>query len=202
MNQEGGEVHRGVLQRDRTYEYELSGVLRPIKSSKKVDAGAAVAIILRPSSRGLEVLLVKRAADPSDPWSGDMALPGGRLHSNDEDLMETVVRETIEETGIDLRNGRFLGTLDVAFSSLASGLGILPFVALYDQEVYVKLNEELSAFYWVPLEVMKQSKGKYYFRQSEVQAFLVEGEVVWGLTYRIINNLLQLLEDPSEGEAS
>lgn len=186
---------------DRIQVYEISAVLRPIRSLRKIDAGAAVAIIFRPSSRGLEVLLVKRTVDPKDPWSGDMALPGGRCHPNDENLLETVIRETMEETGIDLLSGHFLGTLDVAFSSIASGLGVLPFVALCDKGIDVKLSEELSAFYWVPLELIKKSRGKYYFRQREVLAFLVEGEVVWGLTYRILNNLLQLLEGISEGES-
>ena len=63
---------------------------------------AAVALILRALPDDLELLLIKRARDPRDPWSGHMALPGGRRDAADPDLASTAVRETLEETGVEL----------------------------------------------------------------------------------------------------
>ena len=40
---------------------------------------AAVAIVLRQGDPGLEFLLIKRAEREGDPWSGQVALPGGHL---------------------------------------------------------------------------------------------------------------------------
>ena len=67
------------------------------------NANAAVVIILRSNHKDVEVLLVKRAKKITDPWSGQVALPGGKKNSNDENLKNTVIRETLEETGIHLQ---------------------------------------------------------------------------------------------------
>jgi len=69
---------------------------------------AAVAIILRKDLEGFEILLIKRRINPNDPWSGDVALPGGRKEEQDEDVLNTVIREVKEEVGIDLSKQKFL----------------------------------------------------------------------------------------------
>jgi 8-oxo-dGTP pyrophosphatase MutT (NUDIX family) len=73
---------------------------------------ASVALVLR-AREPLDLLLIKRAKSERDPWSGHMALPGGRRDESDGDLLRTAVRETLEETGLDLqRAGKPLGRLD------------------------------------------------------------------------------------------
>ena len=73
---------------------------------------AAVALVLR-ARDPLEILLVKRAVSDADPWSGHMALPGGRYDKSDPDFLSTAKRETIEEVGIDLdQSALLLGRLD------------------------------------------------------------------------------------------
>ena len=49
-----------------------------------------------------EVLFIKRAARAGDRWTGQVAFPGGRRDTNDADDMAASVRETMEETGLDL----------------------------------------------------------------------------------------------------
>ena len=63
---------------------------------------AAVAVVLRPGTDSPEVLLIERTRVEGDPWSGQMALPGGRRDAADRSLLETAVRETREETGVAL----------------------------------------------------------------------------------------------------
>lgn len=172
---------------------------RLLRQGEEGDAGAAVAVLLKREGGELQVFLVKRAVDPSDPWSGDMAFPGGRRRPKDRDLRETMIRETMEETGIDLGGCRLLGTLDVAASSVAPGLGVLPFVALCEETPEVTLNEELRSYLWVPLHRLKRSRGRARVHRGEVPAYIVGGEVVWGLTYRMLENLLRLLDQAAVG---
>lgn len=177
---------------------KLQGLLNPIRDG---EAGAAVAVLLKRAEGGLQVLLVKRATSPSDPWSGDVAFPGGRRRLEDRGLKETVIREPMEETGLDLRRSRFLGTLGVVASTVAPELGVLPFVVLCGETPVVTLSEELSSYFWVPLEQLKQSRGRTQVDRGKVPAYLVGGEVVWGLTYRMVENLLQLTEKTTSSEA-
>lgn len=170
----------------------LRETLRPVEG---VDAGAAVALLLNQVGRDQQLLLVKRAINTSDPWSGDMALPGGRRHSQDGDLWETVVRETLEETGIDLRSCHLLGALDIAESHIAPRLGILPLVVLCNETPEISLKRgELSSYLWVEIERLRRSTGRVMVRDRDVPAYVVDGEVVWGLTHRIVESLLRLME--------
>ena len=50
---------------------------------------AAVAVVLRVAGPDLDLLLIKRAQSERDPWSGHMALPGGRRDPGDDDLRAT-----------------------------------------------------------------------------------------------------------------
>ena len=178
---------------------KLRGLLKPFGDA---DARAAVAMLLKREKEDLEVLLVKRAVSPSDPWSGDMAFPGGRRHPEDLDLMETVTREMKEETGIDLLGCCFLGTLDVTASSVAPKLGVLPFVFLCAENLEISLSPELCSYLWAPLKQLELSRGRYRVHKGEVSSYLVEGEVVWGLTYRMLENLLRLIGKAASDEAA
>src|SRR5579863_6444108 len=78
--------------------------------SRVASETAAVAVVVRDTEEGDEVLLIKRAERDGDPWSGHIALPGGRVQKQDESFKATAVRETREEVGVDLdANASFLG---------------------------------------------------------------------------------------------
>src|SRR5258706_14503516 len=73
---------------------------------------AAVALVLLDGPQGLEIALIKRAERGDDPWSGQIALPGGRYDAGDSDLEATAVRETRGETGGGLADAERVGALD------------------------------------------------------------------------------------------
>ena len=146
-------------------------------------------------NRDLGVLFVKRVEKPADPWSGQMALPGGKRDAEDENLRQTVVRETLEETNIDLLHRcRFLGVMDTLRSTRRPEMQILPFVVLLEHEPKIKLNEELEGFFWISLDELVQHKGTVEFSFGEVPAYAVGGQVIWGLTYRILEKFIQPFE--------
>jgi 8-oxo-dGTP pyrophosphatase MutT (NUDIX family) len=165
---------------------------------------AAVALIFRAGEGGApELLFIKRADYPADPWSGQVAFPGGREEAGDASLADTAVRETREETGIDLRNdGTVIGALD-DLRPQTSGLPAItvrPYVVLLHRANSVLLSDEVALAFWVPLEQLRQSDSwrdtTVFARgiQLSARAFHHEGHVVWGMTERILAQLLTLLE--------
>jgi 8-oxo-dGTP diphosphatase len=175
---------------------KLPTVLKPV--SDEQGANSAVALLLKPKRNDFDLLLVKRVENPSDPWSGQMALPGGKREPKDVSLKATVMRETMEETGISLGDCRFLGVLTAISSEPKPEIKILPFVVLLEDEPKLKLNkEELESFIWVPFEEIVQSKGTVEFSFGKVPAYIFADAVVWGITYKIISKFIQAVEKTS-----
>lgn len=143
----------------------------------------------------MEVLLVRRVESPADPWSGQIGLPGGKREPQDSSLKQSVIRETVEETGIDiLENCRFLGALPAVASKPRPDLRILPFVVLLESEPRIRLNKkELTDYYWISLDQIEESRGMARPASFETQAFIVGEIIIWGLTYRILESFLQIL---------
>lgn len=172
---------------------ELSEVLKPV--SEAHDAGAAVALLLKHTNQGIKALFVKRAENPADPWSGQMALPGGKRDSVDHSLKDTVVRETLEETNINLLyRCRFLGVMGTLGSELRPELKILPFVILLEHEPSIKLNVELKYFVWISPEELIRNRGIVKFSFGEFPAYVVGSNVIWGLTYNIFEDFVHRLD--------
>lgn len=172
---------------------KLSKVLKPVSEGQ--DANAAVALFLKPMDRDLEVFFVKRVENPNDPWSGQMALPGGKRDAKDQNLKQTVVRETLEETNINLLDHcRFLGVMETQRSASRPEMRILPFVVLLEHESTIELNEELEGFVWISLGELVQHKGTVKFSFGDFPAYIVGNSVIWGLTYRILEKLIDTLE--------
>ena len=176
---------------------KLTAVLKPI--SYEQGANAAVALLLKPRRDDFDLLLVKRVENPSDTWSGQMALPGGKREPKDLSLKDTVTRETWEETGVALGRCRFLGVLGAVRSEPKPDFVILPFVVLLEGEPELKLSAaELESFLWVPYEQVVQSRGTAEFRFGEVPAFVLADAVVWGITYRILSEFVEAMEETSQ----
>ena len=154
---------------------------------------AAVAVLIHYLEESLDVLLVKRASSLSDPWSGQMALPGGRRSFKDESLRQTVIRETLEETNINLNSCRFLGVMEPKKSEQIPEISVLPFVYTTQSKPLIILNEELEQYIWIKLRELPERKGVSKQNSNQVPAYFIKGNVIWGLTYRILEDLISIL---------
>jgi 8-oxo-dGTP pyrophosphatase MutT (NUDIX family) len=163
---------------------------------------AAVALVLRPGPEGPELLLIRRAIREGDPWSGHMALPGGREQAGDATPAHTAARETHEEVGIDLdAAGRLLGPVEPVWpmSGRAPRILVRPFVFWVGAPVEATPNEEVDEAVWVPVEELR-APGSVTEHLLEIEgigemrfpAFGPRGYVIWGLTHRILTTFLEL----------
>jgi 8-oxo-dGTP pyrophosphatase MutT (NUDIX family) len=156
---------------------------------------AAVVALLRECNKELELLFVKRAETSKDPWSGQIAFPGGKRCPFDNDLKDTVIRETCEETSLNLRKGcRFLGALEPINSIQRPGMKILPFVVWQLEGQEIRLNHELASFFWVPVTELAKNEGTTKYLSTNYPAYVIQNNVVWGITYQISNSLVSLLQ--------
>ncbi len=166
---------------------------------------AAIALVMRPSVVGEpELLMITRAEVEHDPWSGHIACPGGRMDPTDRDLQQTAVRETWEETGIDLAaDGLVLGTLDDISPRTPTlpPLVIRPFVAVVKPEITIVESPEVAAAFWVPMESIRatESWGRALVPirgvgAREVDVFRHGEYTVWGLTHRALTQFVRMME--------
>tara|TARA_B100001971_G_C18147701_1_gene514027 strand:- start:249 stop:857 length:609 start_codon:yes stop_codon:yes gene_type:complete len=165
---------------------------------------AAVAAILRQKGLETQALFILRAQKEGDPWSGHMAFPGGHKDPEDRDLQQTAVRETLEELNVDLvKHGRLLGPLEHVKANPADrniDMVVTPFVYLLEGEPDIVPNYEVADYHWGSLQKMFSGEAltrREFQVAGGTQSFPgydVEGEIVWGLTYRVLDHFFSLLD--------
>ncbi len=185
----------------RTTAEELRKVLLPVtlaEAELEARPASAVLVLLQPTAGGLDVLLGRRVRRPGDPWSGQISFPGGHHHADDPSLLETALRETREEVNLDL-NGRaeVLGHLAPRVPGNVPDLLVVPFVALAAVPLNPRPGPEMEETFWAPLADLPASWGRTIVPtrvgELRVPAFLWNGRVIWGLTYRILEELLVIV---------
>ncbi len=168
--------------------------LRPVRLEPR-RRQAAVACMLRERAGGLEIFVIKRTEKIEDPWSGHMALPGGGREPSDKDAYDTARRETLEEVGIDLVEGRFLGRLDdVGPRSAGRDLVVSTVVVDIDAEPRWLQEQEVAEAFWVPVDRLVDEHVEIPDFPGSWPAFTYEDRyVIWGLTHRILTQLRALV---------
>lgn len=158
-------------------------------------AAVAAILVADPAS----VLLVRRAERAGDPWSGQMALPGGRRDAEDADLLFTALRETEEEVGVLLPPETLQGVLDdvAPRTPVLPPVAVRPFVFLLDHRPKLTLSDEVAAADWIPFadllrpgthaEIDVEARG----RRFRSPAYRVPEGTIWGMTERILTDLLR-----------
>jgi len=168
---------------------------------------AAVAVVLRDGEdRQPEVLFIKRAEHPADPWSGHMAFPGGRVAPEDATIRSAAERETLEEVGLSLEEAEKLGRLDdlegLRDGGRRAGIVISAFVYHHQSPGSLRLNYEVEEGLWVSLSALSDPGRRVEYVHPLLGAESYPGilvgdpdrHVVWGLTYRFVEMFLAVAD--------
>ena len=174
---------------------------RPAREEPSDAERAGVALVLAPSGSELALLFIRRAVRAGDPWSGQVALPGGRAAPRDADLVATAVRETQEEVGVDLRDAGLLGALDdvAPRTPVLPPIVVRPFVFALARRPRVTPGAEVRSAFWVALRALSAPGVRRDVTLSVrgvarvFPAFVVGRDVIWGMTERILASLFAAL---------
>lgn len=169
-------------------------------------AEAAVALVLVGTGAGLSVCAIRRAEHPLDPWSGHMALPGGRIDPTDLHPRAAAERETLEEVGLALGAEHWLGALSdmpVRLGGTDRRMILSPFVYFLGEEPppFV-LNQEVAEAYWIPLTHLWDPKNASRLEWERSGSRLLYPAIrfgehaIWGITFRILTQFSDVLDAP------
>jgi 8-oxo-dGTP pyrophosphatase MutT (NUDIX family) len=167
---------------------------------------AAVAIVLAGQPHDLELCLIRRAERTGDPWSGHVALPGGRIHVEDDGARAAAERETLEEVGLRLQPARHLGALDeMPLGRDPSTPAVLSSFVWHVGDFRPVLRPdpgEVAHAAWVPLRDLWNAAHETTIEwpwRGETLAFpgiRWDGAVLWGLTLRVLGTFGALVGQP------
>lgn len=159
---------------------------------------AAVALI-RTGGADPEFLVLRRASNPQDPWSGHFALPGGRWEKGDKDLLDTCIRETFEECAIRLDPSGLVKALPMAVAGVHMGrpMNVAPFLFELPEKPSLTLADlEIAEFHWLPQSYLRDPANRHNAALSlthpdrEFPCIRVgAGGAIWGFTYGVLESL-------------
>lgn len=171
---------------------------------------AAIALMLRQNNNEVEALFIERARHQADPWSGQMAFPGGMVEAFDVDARQAAERETAEEVGIDLSSEVYLGQLDDQqgrHRGHPHGIIIRGYVYAVEHKISAQRNYEVQDIVWVPirrfLDARHYTQVVHPVEPDEnfpgIRISGKEHQVVWGLTRRFIASFFYVINIQFDG---
>ena len=128
--------------------------------------------------------------------AGEIAFPGGKYHERDYDLLETAIRETKEELGLEVQKEQVIGQLNNVVT-LNSKYKITPFIAILDTIPSLKANSEVESILHMPLvsflNTMDEDNLPEHRSIREMYTFTFEKHNVWGASARMLRQINVLL---------
>lgn len=149
---------------------------------------------------GTTYLLLTKRTETVEHHKGQISFPGGGEEPGDASLRETALRETYEEIGLEPSTVEILGRLDEV-ETVVSGFAVTPFVGAIPPPNRLRPNpNEIDEIVTLPLAIFQEPgrvRAERVVRAGRVVDLLYYNcgrWTVWGLTARIIRNLLDVLE--------
>ena len=174
--------------------------------TKPLAGSAAVALILAGQDKDPSLCLIRRADREGDPWSGHMAFPGGRADRSDPTELAVAERETLEEVGINLDASAFIAALPqmpIRRGGTDTGIALSSFVYYIGPELRpFSLNQEVADAHWIRLSHLWDAGNSTTLGivsggiTVKYPAIRYKGEVIWGLSYRVLEMFAEIIGFP------
>lgn len=176
----------------------LRGTLAPARPDPPLPEGVPAAVVLPLLDDPEPALLFTRRTEDLRHHRGEVSFPGGARHDEDADLLATALRETEEELGIPDAICDVVGRL-APMQAAVSGYAVVPYVALLRERPELRPNPlEVAEVLELPLAELASAerleRRVWEGASYDTYVYEVDGQVVWGLTGRILHHLLRALE--------
>ena len=169
----------------------LTSEISPILSKNEKTKLSSVLIIIFENSP--KILMIKKPIT-MNYHGGEIAFPGGKISKEDDDLLDTAIRETKEETGISIARKQIIGQLKPV-TTLNSGFTILPFVCILDKINELTPNSEVEEFLEIPLiqflQTLTNDSDPEHNSIQEMYVLTFENNVIWGASARMIKQITE-----------
>jgi 8-oxo-dGTP pyrophosphatase MutT (NUDIX family) len=184
----------------KSAQLQMAPSFRPDILSKSISAQAGVMVLLYPNPTKLYLALTKRTEYPG-VHGGQISLPGGKFENGDQNLIETALRETMEEIGIQPSFIEILGQLTPLYIPVSEFevhpvIGFMhssPIFTIDKNEVQYIIEVELEFLLSPEAKATKPFANEKY--QGNIPYFNINGNEVWGATAMILNEFLEIIKD-------
>jgi len=131
---------------------------------------------------------------------GEVSFPGGMYEDQDDNLENTALRESEEETGLDRNKVSILGPIDTVVSRF--NISVTPYVGIVPHDIELNdSSDEIEACFRVPLSFLLRDKR---YRNDEINrngdiffmpAYEYNSYIIWGLTAMMTVDFLNIALD-------
>ena len=170
-------------------------------SNDKPPRKSAVLALFYPDNNDAVMLVLMKRASDNSVHSGQISFPGGQTEPFDKDAAATALRETEEELGISKNKVKIIGKLTEVYIS-PSNFNVIPFVGYMKVKPDFKPNEEVERIITVAFSDLMKPDAKTvrkvttsYAINLTAPCFMVDGEILWGATAMMINELLEVVNN-------
>ena len=172
----------------------ITSDINPILSNNDGTKLSSVLIIIFENSP--KILMIKKPITMKH-HGGEIAFPGGKISNDDEDLLDTAIRETLEETGIKVKRDEVIGQLKPV-TTLNSGFTILPFICILDEIKNLTPNSEVDEFLEIPLmpflQTLAEDSDPEHNSIQEMHELRFKNHIIWGASARMLKQITAKLK--------
>ena len=163
---------------------------------------AVVALVFWHDAGRTHLCLGRRAIHPDDPWSGDLAFPGGKAETIDATLHAVAARETCEEIGLHLPRDALVGRMEQFNAGGArKPTTVWPLIyELAEPPDQFTLSDEMSDAFWAPLDELWNPRMWIAFSFPPTRAqragITIGNHFLWGFSLHVLIELSERLGYP------
>ena len=172
----------------------ITSDINPILSNNDGTKLSSVLIIIFEDSP--KILMIKKPITMKH-HGGEIAFPGGKISNEDEDLLDTAIRETLEETGIKVKRNEIIGQLKPV-TTLNSGFTILPFICILHEIKNLIPNSEVDEFLEIPLmpflQTLAEDSDPKHNSIQEMHELRFKNHIIWGASARMLKQITAKLK--------